>query len=419
MLKRNEGILSRLLALLALATFTLILAACQPQVVDTSTPTPEATETPMSNDGPVVLEGALTTDSGLQFLELEAGEGATPNVGDIITIHYIISLPDGTQLANSYMEGPAPSAIWGNNQLLPGWEEAIGMMNVGSKARVALPPELAFGEDGGGVVPANTTLLIEMELLATEPAPVPATVADADLTTTESGLSYYDITVGSGEEAVPPSGVSTLFTVWVRTESGYDYITRSDTDAPVNFVLGRGDSVFPGWDEGVAGMNVGGKRLLVIPPELALGAQGSGAVPPNATLVMEVELTDVREPRLPTEVDEDDYTTTESGLKYYDLTPGTGATPEVGQLVMVHYTGWLEDGTEFDSSLTHGQPFSFTLGQGNVIPGWDEGVASMQVGGVRQLVIPADLGYGDMGAGALIPPGATLIFEVELLDIQQ
>ena len=85
---------------------------------------------------------------------------------------------------------------------------------------------------------------------------------------------------------------------------------------------------------------------------------------------------------------------------------------------MVHYTGWLEDGTLFDSSVGRGQPFTFQIGKGNVIPGWDEGVATMKVGGKRQLVVPAALAYGDTGAGSTIPPGATLIFEVELLDVQ-
>jgi peptidylprolyl isomerase len=97
---------------------------------------------------------------------------------------------------------------------------------------------------------------------------------------------------------------------------------------------------------------------------------------------------------------------------------GDGPSPETGQTVTVHYTGWLEDGTKFDSSLDRGQPFTFAIGMGQVIAGWDEGVATMKVGGKRQLVIPSELGYGEQGAGAVIPPNATLIFEVELLAVQ-
>ena len=110
-------------------------------------------------------------------------------------------------------------------------------------------------------------------------------------------------------------------------------------------------------------------------------------------------------------------TKTASGLGYLDLVEGTGPQPKPGESVRVHYTGWLENGKKFDSSHDRREPLVFPIGRGHVIKGWDEGVGSMKVGGKRKLVIPASLGYGDRGAGGLIPPGATLIFEVELLGI--
>ena len=117
------------------------------------------------------------------------------------------------------------------------------------------------------------------------------------------------------------------------------------------------------------------------------------------------------------EVNDPELTTTKSGLKYKDLTAGSGATATPGKTARVHYTGWLVDGTKFDSSVDRGQPFEFKLGAGQVIKGWDEGVAGMKVGGKRKLVIPPDLGYGARGTGGVIPPDATLIFEVELLGL--
>ncbi len=109
--------------------------------------------------------------------------------------------------------------------------------------------------------------------------------------------------------------------------------------------------------------------------------------------------------------------TTESGLQYIDVKAGDGVEAKAGDNVSVHYTGWLVNGSKFDSSVDRGQPFVFPLGAGRVIKGWDEGVAGMKVGGARKLIIPPDLGYGSRGTGP-IPPGSTLIFEVELLEVR-
>jgi peptidylprolyl isomerase len=114
--------------------------------------------------------------------------------------------------------------------------------------------------------------------------------------------------------------------------------------------------------------------------------------------------------------------TTPSGLQYEDTQEGTGASPKTGQTCVMHYTGWLWEngakGRKFDSSLDRGQPFEFPLGQGRVIKGWDEGVATVKIGGKRTLLIPPGLGYGARGAGGVIPPNATLLFEVELLGVK-
>jgi FKBP-type peptidyl-prolyl cis-trans isomerase len=150
------------------------------------------------------------------------------------------------------------------------------------------------------------------------------------------------------------------------------------------------------------------KRLLVLPVIVALAACGedSGAGPlTNDDFAAELS------------VDLDAMTQTASGLYYQDLQAGAGDEATAGSSVSVHYEGWLPDGTKFDSSRDRGSPFTFALGAGSVIAGWDEGVAGMRVGGMRKLVIPPDLGYGAAGAGGVIPGNATLVFDVELLEV--
>ena len=123
-------------------------------------------------------------------------------------------------------------------------------------------------------------------------------------------------------------------------------------------------------------------------------------------------------PNAPRQVSEASFTTTASGLKYHDFKAGSGAEAQRGNQVTVHYTGWLQSGAKFDSSVDQQQPCSFQLGAGRVIAGWDEGVAGMRVGGQRQLVIPPELGYGPGGYPPVIPANSTLVFEVELLEVR-
>ncbi len=232
------------------------------------------------------------------------------------------------------------------------------------------------------------------------------------MTSSIPGLQIDDTVPGAGAEAVAGQTVLVHYTGWLHDPAapagrGQKFDSSKDHGEPFEFELGAG-RVIQGWDQGVQGMKVGGTRVLTIAPELGYGAQGAGGViPPNATLVFEVELLPEPE-RVPLQMD--------------DVVEGSGAEARAGQRVSVHYTGWLHDpavpngrGRKFDSSKDRGQPFQFHLGAGQVIRGWDDGVRGMKVGGTRVLVIPPELGYGPRGAGGVIPPNATLVFEVDLL----
>ncbi len=366
------------------------------------------------------VDGVSTvTDSGLEYIETSQGGGLPPNEGDILTMQIVGMLEDGTRFADTYTDGQPIIAPLTDNDLFPGWKEGMFLINEGGMGRLIIPPELAFGEQGaGGIIPPNSTIIIDVELLSVEAPPQPTAVDAGDLTTTDSGLQYVDLVEGDGDQPVDGQDVVVDYQVWLQDETNTFIASSTQEGQPLTFTLGSEQGVLPGWDEGVSTMQVGGKRYLVLPPELALGETGGGRIPPNATLIMEVELLDALPLQLPTEVPESDFTVTDSGLMYFDLVEGDGESPAQGDFVTVNYTGWTTDNIKFDSSLDAGVPFTFQLGTGGVIAGWDEGVADMKVGGTRQLVIPSDLAYGDSGSGAAIPPGATLVFEVTLLGFE-
>lgn len=279
-------------------------------------------------------------------------------------------------------------------------------------------PEPVVATDTPVAAEPTATPLAEQTISETSNVTSTLPPVEGTATKTASGLEIIEIVAGTGDSPKAGDLVAVHYTGMLTDGTVFD--SSYKRGQPYTFPLGQGQ-VIPGWDEGIALLKVGGKARLIIPPELGYGERGAGGViPPNATLVFDVELMGIGAgaPAAPTVVQESDYVTTDSGLKYYDFEVGSGAQPQVGQVVSVHYTGWLEDGTKFDSSLDRGHPLQFPVGQGQVIKGWDEGLLSMKVGGKRQLVIPTELGYGANGAGGVIPPNATLIFEVELVSVQ-
>jgi peptidylprolyl isomerase len=255
---------------------------------------------------------------------------------------------------------------------------------------------------------------------------------DSEVITTESGIKYFDEIVGEGKDAKLGDLLSIHFKGWVIVDSTnlFSDWTNDSTRLPymigdsyrqgqvIKFVLGEG-AFIRGTDEGIVGMKPNGKRMIVVPSELAYGEKGIGPVPPNADLKVFIELLDVKDPVVAEmwDVDKSKIKTSESGLMYVIIEEGEGDFATDGNVVKVHYSGYLEDSTKFDSSVERDEPFSFVIGNKQVLAGWDEGIKLLKTGGKARFVIPPSLGYGDITAGK-IPPNSTLVFDVELLEVK-
>lgn len=259
-----------------------------------------------------------------------------------------------------------------------------------------------------------------------------------------SGLYFVETQRGSGARIDTGSWIKINFSVGLV--DGKKVFSTQDRGEPMEFEYGTNFDT-PGFEEGISKMLKGGKATVIAPSRIAFGDKGRGSlIPPYATIVYNVEIVDVKSKaehekeatekkkaetakletnkrqegeRLNKYLAEHKITVkpTASGLYYIEKVKGTGTKAAAGKKVKVHYTGTLLDGTKFDSSRDRNQPFEFTLGQGQVIKGWDEGIALMNVGGKATLVIPSNIAYGERDMGK-IPPYSTLVFDVELLGVE-
>ncbi len=259
-----------------------------------------------------------------------------------------------------------------------------------------------------------------------------------------SGLVYIENAQGQGARVDTGMMVQCHFTV--STINGGQIFSSYERGEPIKFQYGRGFDT-PGFDEGIGKMKKGTKATLIVPSSIGFGAGGRGpTIPPYSTLIYNVEVVDLQSKeayekeqaelkkkeeqkketakaeesvKLNKYLKDNNITVkpTTSGLYYIEQTKGTGVRAVAGKTVSVHYTGTLLNGTKFDSSRDRNEPFEFMLGKGQVIPGWEEGIALMTVGTKATLIIPSKIAYGDRDMGT-IPPYSTLVFEVELLDVK-
>ncbi len=361
----------------------------------------------------------MKTASGLEYTITEKGNGKKAQIGDKVVVHYTGKLLNDTVFDSSVKRGQPFTFKIGAGQVITGWDEAFQLLQVGDKATIKLPPAIAYGERAMGSIPANSTLIFDVELLDVIESVHPWDMKGKDTLTTASGLKYIMLNHTTGTQVTAGSKATVHYSGFFKDGKMFD--SSVERGQPITLKVGAGQ-VIAGWDEGLALLKKGEKAKLIIPYTLAYGEEGRPPViPAKSDLIFDVEIVDVQAivPPALYDITGKELKTTASGLKYYEILKTTG-TPkaEAGKTVRVHYSGYLADGKMFDSSVERGEPIEFPLGQGQVIAGWEEGITLMNVGDKLRLIIPYYLAYGEQGRAPIIPAKADLTFDVELVGVK-
>ncbi len=363
-----------------------------------------------------LAEGFTKTASGLQYKILTAGTGLImPMEGDKVKVHFIEMLMNGEVLEDTWKKNTPWDLKVTSGSAIPGFLEALRLMKVGDKMEIIVPSALAYGNQQAGPVPPNSNLKFIMELLETTEGVRPFFTLGKDTIKSETGLKYIHIEQGRGVAAAKGDIVIIKYSGYLPDGKIFDSsVERGET---IKFNLGQS---LPGLDEGIGYMKQGGKIRLVIPYSLGFGENGRGPIPPKTDVIYDIELLEVK-PKIaavPYDVKGKDTVKTASGLKYLVAVKGSGTQAGVGKKVKVHYSGYLSDGTLFDSSIERDMTYELTIGSTPVINGWQEVLPLMKVGDKWRVVIPPHLAYKEQGFPPKIPAGATLTFDMEMIEVQ-
>jgi len=376
---------------------------------------------------PVKKPARMKTASGIEYTVTAQGNGPKPLPGDKVVaravgrqldsalikkkgeVNYVKLYPQCKVVDSSTVKQPGTHTV-GKNEVVQGLDEVYKLLNAGDKAVVYIP---ATANPRGA-------LIYEVEVLDILPARRPWAVQPGqDTITTASGLQYV-IYHTNKDSALPKKGDEVHMHYAGFLTDGMPFDNSYDRGQALPFKLGK-RQVIPGWEEAAALLHKGDKAKLIIPSKLAYGDRGyPGLIPPKATLVFDVELVDIKQ-KMP--IKQFDITgatkeVTPGGTEVYFIQRGTGPAAAPGKRVTVHYSGFLENGEMFDSSVERGAPYPVTLGQRAVIAGWEEGLLKARQGDKLRLVIPYTQGYGAAGRPPTIPPKATLLFDIEVVNVQ-
>jgi FKBP-type peptidyl-prolyl cis-trans isomerase len=385
--------------------FVLALAVCSAPVLAQDPAIPADTE-------------IVSTASGLKYCVLKPGDGTTkPKTGDAVKMHYTGWLTNGMVFDSSVKRNEPFFFELGRGRVIKGWDEAVALMTKGEKLKITLPPELAYGAQGQGKIPANSTLIFEIEFLDIAWTYVPLDPAVKKVAA--SGIGYQLLRPGSGACAKDGDIARFTFAGWKPTG---ELITFCEDElmrrgmSPAkgqNAMIGQIPTAF--FNEALKLVPIGGTVRFEVPAAMVWPSRLPPGFKPDTMVTWEIGVLDAQVLPAFEMPDPAKLQKTASGLGYVVIKEGSGKQPKSTDRVTVNYIGWTTDGKAFDSSYAQGQAVPMSLS--GVIKGWTEGIPLMKEGAIYKFVIPPELGYGAAGSPPVIPPNATLVFQIELVSV--
>jgi FKBP-type peptidyl-prolyl cis-trans isomerase len=361
----------------------------------------------------------VTTASGLKYSVLNKSTNTThPKKNDVVRMHYTIWLADGKFIQSSRTGGQPFTFTLGGGSVIKGWDEGCALMSPGDRFKLTVPPALGWGEQPYGDIPANSTVVFDVEMLDFRSMPEFKPGNKEAQKKTESGLTYEVVKPATGDAAAAGDVLSLKFAFWNHDGQLQACTEREGQDRPLTGPLDK--MPLPVFKEGAKLLHVGERLRIEAPAKVAFGEQMQPGMPPDSLTIWELELVGIKKP-LPVPpfaaTPADKLQKTASGLGYEVIKEGTGKTPVLGKDVTLHCARWLADGKLVDSTFERAEPVTLRLGM--VIKGWNEGLQLMTEGAIYKFTIPPELGYGKPGSPPDIPPDATLIVYVELLTVAE